>query len=224
MISDYEWAAIILSLKVACIAVLVSAPFAIVCAWVLAKKEFKAKALLDCFIHLPLVLPPVVIGYLLLVVMGRQGIIGQWLYEWFGLTFSFSWRGAALAAAVVSFPLMVRSIRQSLEAIDHRLEQAARTMGASSLATFFRVTLPLSLPGLLSGVVLAFSRSLGEFGATITFAANIPGETRTLPLAMYTFIETPGAEYEAMRLCLFSILIALLSLLVSQWLSQRIHR
>lgn len=137
VISDYEWAAIALSLKVAFIAVVASAPFAIVCAWVLAKKEFKAKALLDCLIHLPLVLPPVVIGYLLLVVMGRQGVIGQWLYQWFGLTFSFSWRGAALAAAVVSFPLMVRSIRQSLEAIDHRLEQAARTMGASSPSDIF---------------------------------------------------------------------------------------
>lgn len=174
----------------------------------LARCNFPGKALIDSVIHLPLVLPPVVIGYLLLIGMGKRGIIGQWLYEWFGFSFTFSWRGAVLASAVIAFPLMVRAIRLALEAVDTRLEQAARTLGAGFWRVFFTVTLPLAFPGLLAGVVLAFARSLGEFGATITFVSNIPGETRTIPLAMYTLIETPGLK--AMRhVCALSLFCSL---------------
>lgn len=221
MLSDYEIAALMLSLKVSSIAVLVSLPFGILCAWILAKTEFPGKSIFDSLIHLPLVLPPVVVGYLLLVTMGRQGSIGKLLYDWFGISFSFSWRGAALAAAVVSFPLMVRAIRQSLEAVDSRLEQAARTLGSGRWRVFMTITLPLSAPGIVSGMIIAFARSLGEFGSTITFVSNIPGETRTIPLAMFSFIETPGAEYQAMRLCIISVVIALISLMVSQWLTKK---
>ncbi|MGF1793520.1 molybdate ABC transporter permease subunit [Photobacterium profundum] len=220
MLTEYELQALLLSLKIAGIAVLFSLPFGILCAWVLARCQFIGKSMLDGLIHLPLVLPPVVIGYVLLLTMGRQGVIGKWLYEWFGLTFSFSWRGAALAVAVVSFPLMVRSIRLGLESVDIKLEQAARTLGASPLKVFFTITLPLALPGILTGTILAFARALGEFGATITFVSNIPGETQTIPLAMYSFIETPGAENEAARLCIIAIVIALASLVVSEWLSR----
>lgn len=224
MLSDYEIAALLLSLKVSCSAVFASLPFGILCAWLLARVEFPGKSLFDSLIHLPLVLPPVVIGYLLLVTMGRQGTIGHWLYQWFGISFSFSWRGAALAAAVVSFPLMVRAIRQSFEAVDIRLEQAARTLGANKWRVFVTITLPLTLPGIISGIIIAFARSLGEFGSTITFVSNIPGETRTIPLAMFSFIETPGAEYQAMRLCIVSVIIALLSLIASQYLTKKAQR
>jgi len=221
LLSDYEIAALLLSLKVSSVAVLFSLPFGIVCAWVLARCEFPGKSLFDSLIHLPLVLPPVVIGYILLISMGRQGSIGAVLYDWFGWSFSFSWRGAALAAAIVSFPLMVRAIRLSFESVDIRLEQAARTLGSNRLRVFFTITLPLTLPGIVSGMVLAFARSLGEFGSTITFVSNIPGETRTIPLAMYSFIQTPGAEHEAARLCVIAIIIAVLSLTVSQWLAKK---
>lgn len=221
MLSEYEISALLLSLKVASVAVLFSLPLGIACAWILARKNFPGKALFDSLIHLPLVLPPVVIGYILLVSMGRQGVIGRFLYEWTGLSFSFSWRGAALAAAIVSFPLMVRAIRLSFEAVDIKLEQAARTLGSSPLRVFFTITLPLTLPGIVSGMVLAFARSLGEFGSTITFVSNIPGETRTIPLAMYSFIQTPGAEHEAARLCIIAIIIAVLSLTASQWLAKK---
>lgn len=221
MLSDYEVAALLLSLKVSSVAVLFSLPAGILCAWILARTEFPGKSLFDSIIHLPLVLPPVVIGYILLISMGRQGSIGSVLYDWFGLSFSFSWRGAALAAAIVSFPLMVRAIRQSFESVDIRLEQAARTLGSSRLRVFFTITLPLTVPGIVSGMVLAFARSLGEFGSTITFVSNIPGETRTIPLAMYSFIQTPGAEHEAARLCVIAIVIAALSLIVSQWLAKK---
>lgn len=180
--------------------------------------------MLDGLVHLPLVLPPVVIGYLLLVGMGRQGIVGRWLYDWFGVSFSFSWQGAALAVSVVAFPLMVRSIRLSLESVDNKLEQAARTLGASPLRVFMTITLPLTIPGILTGIILAFARALGEFGATITFVSNIPGETQTIPLAMYSFIETPGAESQAARLCVIAIAIALSSLLASEWLSRAARR
>ncbi|GKX54295.1 molybdate ABC transporter permease [Leminorella grimontii] len=220
MLSAYELEALLLSLKVAAVAVAFSLPIGIMVAWVLARCQFPGKALVDSIIHLPLVLPPVVIGYLLLIGMGRKGVIGQWLYEWFGFSFTFSWRGAALASAVIAFPLMVRAIRLALEAVDGRLEQAARTLGAGFWRVLFTVTLPLAFPGLLAGVVLAFARSLGEFGATITFVSNIPGETRTIPLAMYTLIETPGAEGDAARLCLIAILLSLLSLLMSEWLAR----
>ena len=221
MLSDYEIAALLLSLKVSSVAVLFSLPFGIACAWILARCEFPGKSLFDSLIHLPLVLPPVVIGYILLISMGRQGSIGAVLYDWFGWSFSFSWRGAALAAAIVSFPLMVRAIRLSFESVDIRLEQAARTLGSNHLRVFFTITLPLTLPGIVSGMVLAFARSLGEFGSTITFVSNIPGETRTIPLAMYSFIQTPGAEHEAARLCVIAIVIAVLSLTASQWLAKK---
>ncbi|RUR95623.1 molybdate ABC transporter permease [Pectobacterium versatile] len=219
MLSDYEWQAVELSLKVSVVAVACSLPFGILMAWILVRCRFPGKSLLDSIIHLPLVLPPVVIGYLLLVAMGRRGVIGSWLYDWFGFSFSFSWRGAALASAIVAFPLMVRAIRLSLDAVDKHLEQAARTLGASPWRVFFTITLPLSFPGIVVGTVLAFARSLGEFGATITFASNIPGETRTIPLAMYTLIETPGAEADAARLCIIAIVLSLAALLASEWLT-----
>jgi len=221
VLTDYEWAALVLSLKVAGYATLWLLPIGIVLAWVLARTSFVGKGLIDSLVHLPLVLPPVVIGYLLLISMGRQGFIGQWLYQVFGLSFSFSWRGAVLACIVIALPLMVRSIRLSLESVDQKLEQAARTLGASPLRVFFTITLPLTLPGILTGVMLAFARSLGEFGATISFVSNIPGETQTIPLAMFTFLETPGSEMEAARLCVISIVIALGSLFTSEWLSRR---
>ncbi|OKP04849.1 molybdate ABC transporter permease subunit [Xenorhabdus eapokensis] len=220
MLSEYEWQAILLSLKISAIAVLFSLPFGILMAWMLARCQFVGKSLLDSIIHLPLVLPPVVVGYLLLISMGRRGVIGEYLYDWFGISFAFSWTGAALASAVVAFPLMVRAIRLSLESIDRRLEQAAHTLGAGSFKVFFTITLPLSLPGIIVGAVLAFARSLGEFGATITFVANIPAETRTIPLAMYTLIETPGAETAAARLCIIAIVLALISLMLSEWLTR----
>ncbi|MBD2815738.1 molybdate ABC transporter permease subunit [Xenorhabdus sp. Flor] len=220
MLSEYEWQAILLSLKVSGIAVLFSLPLGILMAWVLVRCQFFGKSLLDSLIHLPLVLPPIVVGYLLLISMGRRGVLGEFFYNWFGVSFAFNWAGAALASAVVSFPLMVRAIRLALEAIDLRLEQAARTLGANSLKVFFTITLPLSLPGIIVGSVLAFARSLGEFGATITFVSNIPGETRTIPLAMYTLIEMPGAETAAARLCVIAVVLALVSLLISEWLTR----
>ena len=220
VLSEPEWQAVALSLKVSLVAVLFSLPFGILTAWLLVRRQFPGKTLLDSLIHLPLVLPPVVVGYLLLIGLGRRGIIGQFLYDWFGISFMFSWCGAALASAVVAFPLMVRAIRLALDAVDTRLEQAARTLGAGRWRVFFTITLPLTLPGIIVGTVLAFARSLGEFGATITFVSNIPGETRTLPLAMYTLIETPGAEGAAARLCVIAIVLALASLLLSEWLTR----
>lgn len=221
ILSDPEWQALLLSLRVSSLAVLFSLPFGILFAWVLVRRRFPGQALLDGIIHLPLVLPPVVVGYLLLVVMGRHGPVGSFLWQWFGISFAFSWRGAVLAAAVMSFPLMVRAIRLALEGVDIRLEQAARTLGAGRWRVFCTITLPLTLPGIIVGTVLAFARSLGEFGATITFVSNIPGETRTLPSAMYTLIQTPGGEGAAARLCVISIVLALVSLLVSEWLARR---
>ncbi|NOI68619.1 molybdate ABC transporter permease subunit [Vibrio sp. 99-8-1] len=222
--SEFELQALYLSLKVATTAVIGLLPIGIFFAWLLAKKQFFAKQLLDSLIHLPLVLPPVVIGYLLLVVMGKQGLIGGFLSHYLGISFSFSWKGAALASAVVALPLMVRAIRLSLESVDVKLEQAARTLGASSFKVFYTITLPLTLPGIVTGTMLSFARSLGEFGATISFVSNIPGETQTLPLAMYTFIETPGAEESAARLCVISIIVALLSLFASEWLTRRTQK
>jgi len=224
MLSDYELTALLLSLKVAAYAVVWLLPVGVILGWVLARKEFVGKSVLDSLIHLPLVLPPVVIGYLLLISMGRRGVIGSWLYDWFGVSFSFSWRGAVLACVVVSLPLMVRAIRLSVESIDIKLEQAAKTLGASPIKVFFTITLPLTLPGVITGVMLAFARSLGEFGATISFVSNIPAETQTIPLAMFTFLETPGEEMSAARLCIISIVIALLSLLTSEWVSRRVRR
>lgn len=220
ILTEPEWQAVLLSLKVSSLAVALSLPFGVFFAWLLVRVKFPGKALLDSVLHLPLVLPPVVVGYLLLISMGRRGFIGEWLYDWFGLTFAFSWRGAVLAAAVMSFPLMVRAISLALEGVDIRLEQAARTLGAGRWRVFLTITLPLTLPGIIVGTVLAFARSLGEFGATITFVSNIPGETRTIPSAMYTLIQTPGGEGAAARLCIISIVLALVSLLVSEWLAR----
>ncbi|PNH95499.1 molybdate ABC transporter permease subunit [Vibrio diazotrophicus] len=224
MLSDYELTALLLSIKVAAYAVVWLLPVGVILGWVLARKEFVGKSVLDSLIHLPLVLPPVVIGYLLLISMGRRGVIGSWLYDLFGVSFSFSWRGAVLACVVVSLPLMVRAIRLSVEGIDIKLEQAAKTLGASPIKVFFTITLPLTMPGVITGVMLAFARSLGEFGATISFVSNIPAETQTIPLAMFTFLETPGEEMAAARLCAISIVIALLSLLISEWVSRRVRR
>jgi molybdate transport system permease protein len=221
MLSEFEIQAITLSLKVAMYAITIGLPFAIIAAWLLARTQFFFKPLFDAFIHLPLVLPPVVIGYLLLISFSNQGFIGAPLAQYLGINISFSWQGAALASAIVAFPLMVRSIRLSLEAIDTDLEQAASTLGANPIKVFFTITLPLTTPGIISGAILGFARSLGEFGATITFVSNIPDITRTIPLAMYSFIQTPGAEYQALRLCIISIAIALLALIASYALERK---
>lgn len=219
--TDLEYQALLLSVKVGFYTVLWLLPFAIFLAWLLARKQFFGKTLLDSMIHLPLVLPPVVVGYILLVLMGRQGLLGAPLHQLLDISFSFNWKGVVLACWVVSLPLMVRAIRLSLESVDIKLEQAAATLGASPLKVFFTITLPLMTPGLITGITLAFARSLGEFGATISFVSNIPGETQTLPLAMFNFIETPGSEMQAARLCILSIVIALLSLFISEWLNRR---
>ena len=192
-------------------------------AWILARFDFYGKSLFNCIIHLPLVLPPVVVGYLLLVLFGKQGIIGNLLWENFGISFAFSWKGAAVAAGVMALPLMVRSIRLSLELVDIGLEQAARTLGASPRWVFVTITLPLILPGILTGTILAFARSLGEFGATITFVSNIPGETQTLPLALYSLTQAPNGDTGAARLVIVSVLIALAALFTSEILSRRIN-
>lgn len=220
MLTDYEYQALLLSLKVAFYSILWLIPLGTILAWLLARKTFIGKSLVDSVIHLPLVLPPVVIGYLLLISVGRQGAVGKWLFETFGIVFSFSWKGAVLACVVVSLPLMVRAVRLSIENVDLRLEQAAATLGASPIKIFCTITFPLTLPGIITGTMLAFARSLGEFGATISFVSNIPGETQTIPLAMYNFIETPGLEAQAMRLCIISIIIALVSIVGSEWLAK----
>jgi molybdate transport system permease protein len=215
-----EAEAVRLSLWVAAWAVVSSLPAGMFTAWLLARKAFPGKMLLDGLVHLPLVLPPVVMGYILLILFGRKGFLGAWLFETFGLTFAFNWKGAAVASAVMAFPLLVRALRLSLESIDRGLEDAARTLGSSPIKVFLTITLPLSVPGILAGAILAFARSLGEFGATITFVSNIPGETRTLPLALYTALQTPGGESVAMRLCAISGGIALLALIGSDFLSR----
>ena len=218
-----ELEAVRLSLKVASASVLASLPLGFALAWLLARRQFPGKSLLDAVIHLPLVLPPVVIGYLLLVLFGRRGPIGQWLDESFGIVFAFRWTGAALACALMGLPLLVRAIRQSLEAIDRRLESAAATLGAGRLWVLASVTIPLSLPGIVTGMLLSFARSLGEFGATITFVSNIPGETQTLPLAIYTYTQVPGGDPQAMRLCVLSVLLSLAALLASEFIVRRAH-
>jgi len=219
-----ELEAVRLSLKVAAVSVLASLPPGFALAWLLARRNFPGKALLDAVIHLPLVLPPVVIGYLLLVLFGRRGPLGQWLEESFGIVFAFRWTGAALACALMGLPLLVRAIRQSLEAIDRRLESAAATLGANRLWVLASVTIPLCLPGIATGMLLSFARSLGEFGATITFVSNIPGETQTLPLAIYSYTQVPGGDAQAMRLCVLSVLLSLAALLASETVVRRAHR
>ncbi|MCL2457835.1 MAG: molybdate ABC transporter permease subunit [Desulfobulbus sp.] len=219
-LSPLEADALLLSLKVAFWAVLCSLPLGVMLAWILARLDFPGKSLLDGLLHLPLVLPPVVIGYLLLVALGRNGLIGKILYENFGVSIAFTWKGAVAASAVMAFPLLVRTVRLSLDAVDAKLEMAARTLGAGPWRVFFTVTLPLSIPGIIAGMVLAFARSLGEFGATITFVSNIPGQTQTLPLALYTMTQVPNGEAAAMRLCLVAIAIALLALIGANWLGK----
>ncbi|MFG6137882.1 molybdate ABC transporter permease subunit [Halomonas sp. B23F22_10] len=224
MLSPVEVEAILISLRVAGTAVAWILVPGIALAWLMARRDFRGKALLDGVLHLPLVLPPVVVGYLLLLSLGRQGWLGRWLNEWFAVSLPFTWQGAAVAGGVMAFPLLVRAVRLSLEAVDVDLEAAASTLGAGRLRVLFTITLPLALPGLLTGTVLAFARALSEFGATITFAANIPGETRTLPLALYTLIQTPGQEGAAARLCALSVVIAMVSLVASEWLARRARR
>ncbi|ABC21507.1 molybdate ABC transporter permease subunit [Rhodospirillum rubrum] len=224
LLTPAETDALMLSLKVSTWGIAGSLPLGIAFAWLLARRTFPGKTILDGLIHLPLVLPPVVIGYLLLVTLGRNGAVGALLYDWFGLTLAFTWRGAAVASAVIAFPLMVQAIRLSIEGVDRGLESAARTLGAGPLRTFFTVTLPLVAPGILTGVILGFARCLGEFGATITFVSNIPGQTRTLPLALYTQTQIPNGEVAAGRLCLISITVAMIALLASEFLSRRVNR
>ncbi len=216
-----EWTALGLSLRVALWSVVISLPFAIAVAFVLARKQFIGKTLFDALVHLPLVLPPVVVGYFLLIVFGKRGPIGAILEQWFDIVVAFRWTGAALAAAVMGFPLMVRAIRLSLEAIDRQLESAAETLGANKTWVFLTITLPLALPGIITGTLLSFARSLGEFGATITFVSNIPGETRTLPLAIYTYTQAPGGDAQALRLSVLAIGLSLAALVVSEILVRR---
>jgi len=216
-----EWEILRLSIKVALWSVAGSLPVALVVAHLLARYEFHGKSVLDAFVHLPLVLPPVVIGYFLLLLLGRRGPIGAFLDQSFGIVLSFRWTGAAVACAVMGFPLMVRAIRLSLEAVDEKLEAAARTLGASRLRVLTTITLPLALPGVITGMLLSFARSLGEFGATITFVSNIPGETRTLPLAIYTYTQVPGGDPQAMRLSLIAVVVSLAALLLSEILARR---
>jgi len=215
-----EWTAVELSLRIAVVATIASLPFGLAIAWLLARKEFWGKALLDGIVHLPLVLPPVVTGYLLLISFGRRAPIGAFL-EQFGIVFSFRWTGAALACGVMGFPLLVRAVRLSFESIDRRLEDAAATLGANGLWSFLTVTLPLALPGIIAGMVLCFAKALGEFGATITFVSNIPGETQTLSAAIYTFTQVPGGDLQAMRLVVVAIAIALVALIASEWFARR---
>jgi molybdate transport system permease protein len=220
-LSPDEWTAVALSLRIAAVATVVALPFGIAIAWVLARKHFWGKALLDGLVHLPLVLPPVVTGYLLLIWFGRRGVIGSFLADAFGIVFSFRWTGAALACGVMGFPLLVRAIRLSIEAVDVRLEEASRTLGASPFRVFLTVTLPLSAPGIIAGMVLCFAKALGEFGATITFVSNIPGETQTISAAIYTYLQIPGGDASAARLVVVAIVISLIALVLSEWLARR---
>ena len=223
-LDSIEIEALMLSLRVAIWSVTISLPFALAAAWVLARRNFYGKFLFDALIHLPLIVPPVVVGYLLLIGFGRNGIIGSVLFDTFGISLAFSWRGAAFAAGVMAFPLMVRAIRFSMESVDRGLEDAARTLGASRVWVFVTITLPLIVPGIITGAILGFARSLGEFGATITFVSNIPGQTRTIPLALYTLIQTPDGEAGALRLVVISVLLALGALVLSEYLARRMRR
>ena len=219
-----ELGIVALSLRVAFVSVVVSLPFAVLVAYALARGSFPGKTLVDAIVHLPLVLPPVVVGFALLALFGRRGPLGALLEQWFGITVAFRWTGAALASAIMGFPLMVRAIRLSIAAIDRRLEVAARTLGASRRWTFLSITLPLALPGIVTGTLLSFARGLGEFGATITFVSNIPGETQTLPLAIYTFTQVPGGDAGALRLSLIAVVLSLVALAASEWLTRRVDR
>jgi molybdate transport system permease protein len=220
-LSPQDWTAVQLSLKVAAVSTVIALPFGIAIAMVLARKEFWGKALLDGLVLLPLVLPPVVTGYLLLITFGRRAPVGAFLADHFGIVFSFRWTGAALACGVMAFPLMVRAIRLSIEAIDRRLEDAAATLGANPVWSFITVTLPLALPGIIAGAILAFTRALGEFGATITFVSNIPGETQTISAAIYTLTQVPNGDAEALKLVIVAIFISLGALMMAEWLARR---
>ncbi|PDT17332.1 molybdate ABC transporter permease subunit [Rhizobium sp. J15] len=219
-LSNEEWTAILLSLRVSLVAMLASLPFGILVALLLARGRFWGKSVLNGLVHLPLILPPVVTGFLLLILFGRRGPIGSLLDQHFGIVFSFRWTGAALACAVMAFPLMVRSIRLSIEVVDRKLEEAAGTLGAGPAWVFLTITLPLILPGIIAGMVLSFAKAMGEFGATITFVSNIPGETQTLPAAIYTFTQVPGGDAGALRLTLVAIVISMAALLASEFLAR----
>jgi molybdate transport system permease protein len=223
-LSPAEWEVIQLSLKVAFWSVLCSLPLAVAVAVLLARTHFPGKSVFDALVHLPLVLPPVVIGYFLLLLLGRRGPLGALLEEYFGIVVAFRWTGAALAAGIMGFPLMVRAIRLSVEAVDMGIEAAARTLGATRWRVFFTVTMPLALPGILTGALLSFARGLGEFGATITFVSNIPGETRTLPLAIYTQTQVPGGDTQALRLSVIAVALSVVALMLSEWMVQRAQR
>jgi molybdate transport system permease protein len=220
-LSTADWIAIELTIRISIVATLCALPFGLGFGWLLARRNFWGKSVLDGLVHLPLVMPPVVTGYLLLISFGRKGPIGALLYEYLGIVFSFRWTGAALACGVMGFPLMVRPIRLALEAIDRKLEDAASTLGANRGLVFLTVTLPLALPGIIAGVVLCFARALGEFGATITFVSNIPGETQTISAAIFTLTQVPGGDAAAGRLVLISIALAFAALFASEWLSRR---
>ena len=221
ILSDSEWEALWLSLKVSLWGVGLSLPFGILAALLLARTSFWGKSLVSGLIYLPLVLPPVVTGYFLLLLLGRKGPLGAFLFDVFDLSFSFRWTGAAVASAVMGFPLLVRAVQLSIELVDRRLEQAAATLGAGRLGIFFTVTLPLILPGILAGFFLSFGRSLGEFGATITFVSNLPGQTQTLPLAIYTFTQVPGGDAPALRLTAIAVVLSLATLVVSELLARK---
>jgi len=220
-LSPQDWTAVQLSLRVAAVSTVVALPFGIAIATLLARKEFWGKALLDAMVLLPLVLPPVVTGYLLLITFGRRAPVGAFLADHFGIVFSFRWTGAALACGIMAFPLMVRAIRLSIEAIDMRLEDAAATLGANRIWRFATITLPLALPGIIAGAILSFTRALGEFGATITFVSNIPGETQTISAAIYTLTQVPNGDADALKLVIVSVIISLAALIAAEWLARR---
>ncbi len=225
MLTPLEIEALQLSLLIGVVSIIVSLPFALACAWLLARREFWGKSVFDGIVHLPLVLPPVAVGFALLVLFGRNGIIGSFLYQTFGIVFAFNWKGAALASGVMAFPLMVRAMRLSIEAVDQRLEAAARSLGASPWRVFLTITMPMTVPGMLAGAILGFARSVGEFGATITFVSNIPGQTRTLPVALYTLTQIPGSDLAAWRIAGLSVAVALAALIGSEILARRMgHR
>jgi molybdate transport system permease protein len=223
LLSSDEWDIVLLTLHVALRSVMVGLPAAVLVAWLLARGRFPGRPILDALAHLPMVLPPVVVGWLLLLVFGVRGPVGAWLLSWFGIRLVFTTAGASLACAVMSFPLMLRAVRLSLEAVDPGLEQAARTLGAGPVDRFFSIVLPLAAPGVLTGAIVGFASSLGDFGAVITFAGNIPGHTQTLPLAIYTALQTPGGEEAAARLSLVSVSLAIAGLLASQWVARRLQ-
>ena len=220
-LSPQDWTAVALSLRVAAVSTVIALPFGIIIAMLLARGSFWGKSLLDAVVHLPLVLPPVVTGYLLLISLGRRAPLGAFLADHFGIVFSFRWTGAAVACGIMAFPLLVRAIRLSIEAIDRRFEDAAATLGANRGWTFITVTLPLALPGIIAGMMLAFARALGEFGATITFVSNIPGETQTISAAIYSLIQVPGGDADALKLVVISVVICVAALLASEWLAKR---